>query len=120
MNLRNSEGIVSTFSDEGGIARRTGIAEEEGVANAVAEEEIKISVTVDITKGRSWPRMIGNYIVYYSPCRRGFMLRNTKGIVAPFLCVGGSACRACVAEEVDIAVTVADEEIKISVIVNIG
>ena len=39
-NFYYPEGSVSTFSAVGGSTRRAGVAEEEGVASAFADEEV--------------------------------------------------------------------------------
>ena len=76
-NSRNPERVDTTFlceSRSGGIWRG-GIAKEEGVAVVIANEKIKITVAIDIGKGRVGAQSI---------------IRDPEGVVTTFLCESGS------------------------------
>ena len=54
-NTIDPEGIELSWCESGsGGAWSSGVAEEEGVAVCIADEEIKITVAVDIGKSRAW------------------------------------------------------------------
>ena len=70
--IRDPEGVVTTFlceSRSGGIWRG-GIAKEEGVAVYITNEQIEITVAIDVGKGRSG--VVAN-------------IWNSKGIFITFL-----------------------------------
>ena len=109
VNTSDPEGVGDSCGESrSGGAWRGVIAKEDGIAVVIAYKQIKIAVPVDISK--SWARttLVSSYF------------RNPEGRVFTFLGISGSIRRTGVAEEKGVTGVIADEEIEIVVIVDIG
>ena len=106
-NIRYPKGIGGSCSESrSGGPWSSGVAKEVGVAVVVADEEIKIAVAIGISKGRAGD---------------GANIRYPEGIV--FSCGEfglGAAWSSGIAEEESVAVFIANEEIKITIVIGIS
>ena len=85
----------------------SGVAEEDGVAGSTADEEIKITVAIGISKGRA--------------CEGANNIRYPEGIGCSCgVSRSGGAWSSGVAEEEGVAAFIADEEIEIAVVIGIS
>ena len=81
-----------------------GVAKEKSLAVVLANEKIEVAVAIDI--GQGWAGVAAD-------------IRNPEGLVSTISGVSRSSRRTGVAEEFGCAVSIADEEIEVAIVIEI-